>query len=869
MMKSKLFYVFCFTWKFAQLFSQSTPEMKIIPLDKPWFFRQAGETIWLNATVPGTVHTDLMDQNRLEDPYYRTNEKKSQWVDKVDWEYKISFQMEEIHRKADKISLEFDGLDTYVDVYLNGNLLFSADNFFTAWHFDIKDFIREGENNLRLYFHSPTRKGIEMLENYGFDLPASNDQSENGELGKQKVSVFLRKPGYHFGWDWGPRLVSSGIFRPVRICVWNQARQHDLYIRQLNLNDTLAELESNTEIEVLKEENYTLELWCKEQKLAFTSLFLEKGNHSIILPFNIENPQRWWTHDLGTPYLYEFEVKLYLQDQLLDVLTEKIGLRTLKVIQEPDKEGASFYFELNGRPVFAKGANYIPSDVFIPRVTDSQYQWLIHSTASANMNMLRVWGGGFYENDIFYDLCDANGILVWQDFMFACSMYPGDADFLRRVKEEAEYNIKRLRNHPSIAIWCGNNEIDVAWAQYKEFKGWGWKQKYGAEKRKLIWKAYEDVFHKLLPEMVQKYHEDSFYWPSSPFYKKGEHASKNSPAGDIHYWGVWHEQHPFDDFYNYIGRFMSEYGFQSFPEMRTVSSYTLPEDWDITSEVMSAHQRSGIGNMRIKKYMEDHYVIPQNFNHFLYIGQLLQAEGIRVAIEAHRNAMPYNMGSLYWQLNDCWPVASWSGMDFFQRWKALHYYVRDAFSPLMLSVRQHPKNLEIKVVSDKIQTDSLTLNIELIDFDGNLLHSRKIPFSTPSNTSKELALIPINELILKGINVNHVLLCLSAADEKGKIHARDLHYFTSVKNLDLPKNHGLSFNVEHQGLVYVIKLSSQKLAKNVYLDFPEVEGFFSKNYMDIIPGEEQTIYFSPKSVENKILTTQDLKILTIQDTLKK
>jgi beta-mannosidase len=283
---------------------------------------------------------------------------------------------------------------------------------------------------------------------------------------------------------------------------------------------------------------------------------------------------------------------------------------------------------------------------------------------------------------------------------------------------------------------------------------------------------------------------------------------------------------------------------------------------------MSAHQRSGIGNMRIKKYMEDHYEIPQKFDHFLYVGQLLQAEGIRIAIEAHRQAMPYNMGSLYWQLNDCWPVASWSGMDYFQRWKALHYYVKDAFSPLLVSVRQHPKHLEIKAVSDKIQTDSLILNIKLIDFDGNLLHSRFLPFSTPSNTSKELALLPINELIPKGINPNRVLLALSATDENGKIHAHDLHYFTPVKNLDLPKNHGLTFSVENQGLVYVVKLTSPKLAKNVYLDFPQVEGFFSKNYMDILPGEELTVYFSPKLLENRILTTEDLKIFTIQDTLK-
>jgi len=868
MRKTKWLFLLFLICTVRQTFAQLPMEMKIIPLDKPWFFRQAGESKWLNATVPGTVHTDLMANNRLEDPYYRTNEKKAQWVDKADWEYKVSFQMNQYLEEAEKVSLELDGLDTYADIYLNGHLLFSADNFFIAWAFDIKDYLREGENNLRIFFHSPIRKGIEMLDNHGFDLPASNDQSENGELGDKKVSVFLRKPGYHFGWDWGPRLVSSGIFRQVRLCAWSFARQKDLYIRQMNLTDTLATLESNSEIEVLTPGNYKLELWCNGKKMADTAAFLHPGMHKIKQPFVIENPTRWWTHDLGTPYLYQMETKLFLEDKLLDVSRKKTGLRTIKIIQEPDKDGASFYFELNGRPVFAKGANYIPSDVFIPRVSEKQYQWLIHATATANMNMLRVWGGGFYENDIFYDLCDEYGILVWQDFMFACSMYPGDEDFLRRVKEEATYNIKRLRNHPSLALWCGNNEIDVAWSQFKEFKGWGWKQKYGSDKRKKIWKAYEDVFHRLLPEMVKQFHEDAFYWPSSPYYKDGDHATKNTPAGDIHYWGVWHEQHPFDDFYQYIGRFMSEYGFQSFPEMRTVASYTIPSDWDITSEVMAAHQRSGIGNMRIKKYMEDHYQIPEKFDHFLYIGQLLQAEGIRMAIEAHRQAMPYNMGSLYWQLNDCWPVASWSGMDYFQRWKAMHYFVKNAFSPLLISVRQQNKQLEIKAVSDKIQTDSLHLILNLIDFDGNLIHSANLPFTTPSNKSKKLALLPMNELIPKHQHAKRLLLELRAVDETEKVHFRNLHYFVPVKELDLPRNHGLSCQIENQGLIYVIKLKSARLAKNVYLDFPEVEGFFSDNYMDLMPGEELIVYFSPKTLVNKMLTPDDLKILTVRDTLK-
>ncbi|MCB9082031.1 MAG: glycoside hydrolase family 2 protein [Lewinellaceae bacterium] len=650
-------------WFSQAIIAQGTATMREISLNQHWQFRQVGDREWLPATVPGTVHTDLLANKKIEDPYYRTNERQLQWIDKTEWEYRTSFYVDTNLLKFDVLNLEFLGLDTYVDVYLNGTRIISADNFFIAWKKDIKPLVRLGDNNLRLHFLSPARKGIELLEAHGYGLPAGNDQSEVGEMGDQRVSVFIRKPGYHFGWDWGPRLVTSGIYRPVQLRAWSKVRLEDVYFHQDELSDTLAQLTAHAEITATTAQTVELLVWHGEELLGAQSFELAAGPNTLDLPFQIQNPRRWWTHDLGEPFRYALRAELRGEDKVLNSLTHQIGLRTVRIVQTPDAKGASFYVELNGRPIFAKGANYIPNDVFIPRTTPDQYEWAIFSTARANMNMLRVWGGGFYENDIFYDLCDEYGILVWQDFMFACSMYPGDPDFLRRVREEAEYNVKRLRNHPSIALWCGNNEIDIAWAQHKESRGWGWKQLYSPTQRKDIWRDYQAVFDELLPQVVDSLQPGTFYWPSSPFFKEGDHAGENTPEGDIHYWGVWHGEHPFDGYYENVGRFMSEYGFQSFPEFRTVKSYTVPGDWDIESEVMAAHQRSGIGNLRIRSYMEDHYQVPKRFDQQLYVGQVLQAEGIRMAIEAHRSAMPYCMGSLYWQLNDCWPVASWSGMD--------------------------------------------------------------------------------------------------------------------------------------------------------------------------------------------------------------
>ncbi|MCF6332024.1 MAG: hypothetical protein L3J11_01965 [Draconibacterium sp.] len=465
-----------------------------------WMFNEVGKNEWLPATVPGTVHTDLLANQKIEDPFYRLNEHNLQWIDKVDWEYKTSFTVDKLLIKRDKIELDFKGLDTYAEVFVNGEKVLEADNMFREWHADVKKVLKVGTNELHIVLRSPINEGIKKYDAQGYVIPVSdNDQAVNGEVeGGKMVSVYTRKAGYHFGWDWGPRLVTSGIWRPVTLIAWNEAKIENLQIVQNKVSDEKATFTAVFEIHAIKNEEATLSVNNDSIPLASATVQLKKDVAKYSVDFEIENPKLWWTNGLGDPHLYNILGTLNIDGRKASEGT-RIGIRTLELVRDKDDNGTSFYFKLNGHPVFMKGANYIPNDVFLPRVTEENYRTVVETAKNSNINMLRVWGGGVYEDDIFYKLCDENGILVWQDFMFACAMFPGDEAFLANVKQEAIDNVKRLRNHPSIGLWCGNNEILAAWF------GWGWKQKEEAKSKEnadKIWQSYIDIFHKILPNVV-------------------------------------------------------------------------------------------------------------------------------------------------------------------------------------------------------------------------------------------------------------------------------------------------------------------------------------------------------------------------------
>ncbi|MDY0342663.1 MAG: glycoside hydrolase family 2 protein [Lentimicrobium sp.] len=805
-------------------------------LDKNWEFRQAGTANWMPATVPGTVHTDMMANGKMEDPYYRMNEREVQWIDKVNWEYKSSFSVEATLLKRQNITLVFEGLDTYARVYLNGSLLLETNNMFRTWKVPVKSLLSQGENELRLEFLSPVIKGLSLMEIWGYPLPGDNDQSERGGMGPNKVSPFVRKAPYHFGWDWGPRLVTSGIWKPVYLEAFDAATIDEIYVTTLSLSDKKATMQASMVTNKPLPSGQALTLTVNGEKTGIEKVITQENLTTV--NFSIPNPKRWWPNGLGEQPLYKIGVQWANDGELLDDTVVNIGLRTLKLIREPDKSGESFYFEVNGRPVFAKGANYIPNDLFLPRVSPEKYEYIVRSAAEANLNMLRVWGGGIYENDIFYDLCDKYGIMVWQDFMFACSMYPGNADFLNNVRLEAEQNVQRLRNHACLALWCGNNEMEYAWAQGHEERGWGWKQLYNTAQRAQIWQAYDTIFHHILPKVVTDYAPGQPYWHSSPSAGMGKLAKDDNTSGDMHYWGVWHGQEPFSAFRKYKARFMSEYGFQSFPEYNSVKRYTLPEDRDIESEVMAWHQRSGIGNLRIREYMEAEYKVPADIEEFLYVGQVLQAEAIGDAMRIHRAAMPYCMGSLYWQLNDCWPVASWSGIDYYGRWKAMHYKVKEACKNQIIYAVIEDNELKVYGINDLPEKVPAILRLNLARFDGESLWNRPVNVVLPANSAALIYSMSFSKLPVKYAESE---LFLTVLLTKGLTTLdREILFFTSPKMLKLPDPE-IKTRVSDKGDHLVIEISSDKFCKSLMLSSEDDEARFSDNFFDLLPGEVRRI----------------------------
>ena len=801
-------------------------------LHEGWKFRQARLTNWYPATVPGVVHTDLLQNKIIEDPFFRLNERGLQWIDKEDWVYETCFTLAADMMRKENMELVFEGLDTYADVYLNDECILKADNMFRCWSIPVRQYIREENNILKVYFHSPVKIDVPKWDALPYQYPASNDQSENGGLFNKKISIFARKAGYHYGWDWGPRLVTSGIWRPVYIRAWSDLRINDVFIEQKEVGAGRAVIAGHVELDADKDMNGVLVTITDEvtgRVLGEWQADLKRGTNRVTVDFVLHKPKLWWSNGLGEPFLYRFRTDIIAGGELLDSKTERVGIRSLKVVHQPDKDGHTFYIELNGRPVFAKGANYIPSDNFLPRVTPENYKRTILDAAGVNMNMLRVWGGGIYENDVFYDLCDEYGIMIWQDFMFACSMYPAEGALLDNIHQEAVDNVKRLRNHACIALWCGNNECQDAWL------GWGWKceiERQNKEYADKIWAQYRQQYHVTLPGVVKEYAPGTFYWPSSPFAFEGEMSGTTD--GDRHYWSVWHGKAPISDYDSEKSRFFSEYGFQSFPEFESVKRYApYPEDWDIRSEVMMSHQRGGDhANGLIETYLLNEYKKPRDFRAFLYMNHVLQGDAIKTAIESHRRQMPYNMGTLFWQHNDCWPVASWASRDYYGRWKAQHYYVRKAYDDILISSVVEGDDLIVYAVSDRLENTSGRLQLQVCQFDGTVVHHWDKSVGISGNDSRVCFSAPFAKL-LEGADRGTVYVRVDYTDKSGRVYHNN-YCLSKQKDMDYPKV-DLQTEVHSIEGGYEVMVSSDKFARAVCLSVADNESVYSDNYFDVQP----------------------------------
>ncbi len=830
-----------------------------IPLVSDWEFRQRGgnSAEWHAAQVPGCVHLDLRRNKLIPDPFYRDNEAGLQWIENADWEYRSTIQAGAGLLKRSHIEMVFEGLDTYSEVSINGKLVLTADNMFREWRVDVKPYLKAGANSLTIFFPSPIKAAAKV---------AATDKWR--EKTKTEEKTYIRKAAYEYGWDWGPRFVTSGIWRPVRIEAWDDARFSDVHIRQRDVTAQVAHLVAEVEVVAAGDMRAVVLLnvahagW-KQQRTHIAQL--HAGVNHIDLPIEITGPDLWYPAGYGGQPIYEFRARLVtgpeasapstsspveklrsLEEAAVDEATARTGLRSVVLRREPDTWGRSFEFVINGIPVFGKGADVIPFDSFPTRVTTEQYRQVLQSAVDANMNMIRHWGGGYYETAEFYDMCDRLGIMIWQDFMFGNEWQPGPYPFKQSIAAEAEDQVRRLRDHPSIVIWCGNNETEGAFA-------WRGGTKLPAEVSRRMWEDYLTVFSGILPRVVERLTPETPYWPSSPS-ADYEEISADYQSGDMHDWTVWHGRVPFHDYEKHFPRFMTEYGFQSFPEMRTVETFTVPEDrTGITTPVMLAHQKNTAGNAIIHQYLLRDYPEPRDFAAFLYASQVLQAEGIKVGAEHLRRNRPRTMGSIYWQLNDCWPVASWSSLDYYGRWKALQYYARRFYNDLLVSPHRENDGVAVYVVSDRTAPAAAELRVRVMSVDGTMLSDKSQAIQVPPLSSAVYLRFPFPKDADPGRSF--VAADLMAG---GKTVSSNVLFVAATKDVRLPQ---ATIKTELNGTR--LRLSSPVLARSVWISFGSLDATPSDNYFDLLPG--QPVEIAIKGAASADDLRKNLKVMSLVD----
>lgn len=833
----------------AKLLSEQ-PQRRTQTLTEGWAFREADipdtahrdlsveKTVpdWTPATVPGVVHTDLLANGLIPEPFAGTTEPDLQWIGRRTWEYRTQFAPSPEITAQQVQELVFKGLDTYADVYLNDSLVLGGtDNMFVEWRIPVKGILRPDTlNTLRIVFHPAYETALPEAQAWPVKLPNDNDK------GEWVTSVFTRKAPYHFGWDWGPRYLTAGVWRPVYLDAYSAAAIDHIQFVRGRQDSVQADFTARVTLAVQDAAPVRVILADSTGKTVYgqKDVVPTDGTTTVEVPFSIANPELWWPNGLGEAHLYT--VNTLITDktgQLLDRNTQRIGVRTIRLVQEPDSvgEGESFQFYVNGVPCFIKGANYIPQDAFLPRVDTARYEELIGTAVASNMNMLRIWGGGIYEEDLFYDLCDEQGMMVWEDFMFACAFYPWDTAFLDNVRREAVYNVRRLRNHPSLAIWCGNNEIDEAWHHWGYQKAYGWTP----QEQAMVKHGIDTIFRGVLADVVAAEDSGRQYRPSSPMYGRGNPLSQIK--GDVHYWGVFHDEEPFSVYKDKPGRFSNEYGFVSLPCYDTYREYFRPDEMRLYSPAMILHQKTPKGYRLLEEYMaRDLPLLKDDFRTYVYLSQLIQAEGIKIAMEGQRSKRPFNQGTMYWQLNDCYPAISWSSMDSRYRWKALQYYAVRSFAPTLLSFERVDSTATavLWAITDRLAPQSGEVSLRLQDFAGKALWDTTLRAEVPANDNRELLRRADAEL-LRGADPRETYLV--AEGVIGGDTLRSLYWFVPLKDLDLPKaDYSVSYRQTGPRSVEAT-LTAHNLLKSVLFEAEALQDNPSDAYFDLLPGEQRTI----------------------------
>ena len=800
-------------------------------LNQGWNLTTDTLSINLQVNLPSEAHADLYAAGLIPHPYGEGDEEQQlQWIPQHIWDYSLNFDVENDIWQKDNIYLIFNGLDTYSDVWLNGEKILHSDNMFVRYEKDVKKLLKKRDNELKVRFYPFDTQRDSLIETYPLKFP-------------EKYAV-MRKAAYQNGWDWAPRYLNIGIWKDVELRGWNDFKIENVSVLTENLNGDDAEMSANIWISSDEVQTLRFVVLNNGAELAEENISCE-GKSFIKIPFVLKKPKLWWPNEIWEHSMTTFVIDIYKNDKLIESQQVKTGIRKIELIEEPDSIGCAMFFKVNGKNVYIKGANYVPEEMIEIWMSREKTEKLLAECVPAHFNMLRVWGGGIYPPDWFYDICDSLGIMVWQDFMFAGTTYPYSDEFLNNVKEEAIQQVVHYQNHPSLALWCGNNEVSEGYVN------WGWQQSMGwsdddyAEMKH----GMDTLFVNILSEVVDTYDGTRPYWPSSP--KNGWGKPESLTEGDVHYWGVWWGELPYEAYLEKVGRFNSEFGYQAYPNIET------------------KHQKHPRGEELIAKHIEKYVrndAARHNHDDYVYYSQLSQSYGIGLAIEAQRAAKPRCMGTLYWQLNDAWPVISWSSIDYQVNKKALHWKLKDLYDPIIIGVLTTiDGNFTVYANSDYFEAIDGTLVLNVHDFDGNLLKSYSEKVLIPENGCIHLPL-DVNGFV-KDFNKNEIYIKMQLLDnEDNSEYASRLQYLVYPKDLKLKKV-DLDPIVEVGWGIGAITLTSPTLVKDVYIEFPEKSKIseLSDNFFDIEPNKPKSVTFRVNGWTKKNKYVPEVKILTFNN----
>jgi beta-mannosidase len=813
--------------------------MTTFSLNGIWKMRRTDWREWIEGSVPGSVYNDLLNIGLMEDPFYRENDKKAAKLSEYDYEYQRSFEVESAMLEHDRVLLCCEGLDTLAEIHLNGSLLAKTCNMHRIYEFDVKGLLNIGENSIHIIFRNPVEYVTKRYE----ENPLF---SVNGIPGFQ----FLRKAHYMFGWDWGPTLPDLGIWRNISLVALSFGRIDEVYVTQQHEAGRVS-LDIRVGLEKLAEGPVEVisSIYAPDGKVHTKRVVTSKDMEHVFM--EICDPELWWPNGFGKQPLYRVEVCFAKEGFVMDTRTFKIGLRTIRVNQRDDQWGRSFAFEVNGIEIFAMGADYIPEDNIIARVDREKTERLIQDCVAANFNCLRMWGGGYYYDDCLYDLCDEYGLIVWQDMLYACALYDFSDDFRSNIIPETVQNMKRIRHHACLGLWCGNNEME--WAVVD------WNTNASLKAKADYIKQFECV----LPEIAKEVDPNTFYWLASPSSFGGFDRPNDQNFGDMHDWSVWHGRMPFTDFRSRYPRFMSEFGLQSFPGMKTIEAFALPEDYNIFSAVIEDHQKHPAGIDPTVYYLSQYFKFPGSFESFPYVSQLIQAEGVRYGVEHWRRNRGRCMGAVYWQLNDCWPVVSWASIDYYGRWKALHYAAKRFFAPVLASACEEGTCVSLHISNETMEAFSGKLVWSLRDACSNVVRQAEKRVDVAALSSLECERLDFADILdseekLRSHYLHFELLVGQNAVSGGTTLFVPAKYFKF-----LPTK--LQVIVEETADRFILTVTSgTALAKFVELDLKKADVVFSDNYFDLSAGERKMVTVDRSRISARITLEEFKNQLTVR-----